>query len=321
MAQRTHEVLYNLTGQTVSVYPAIEYDPSGAPIIGVPSSATCSVFVGDKSADDSAEFSPAVTVDAVSTTFDSASGSSQTNKRRCYVAATTGIDPGVLYLIENQNEQREIVRPFLVKSADHVDVEQDLAFDYPSTSDTFKGLKMTVTVDATWIATENKISTLAAPSYRVVWSYTLQGAARKHTTYLRMVRKLFRSGVQPEDLFERWPGLYHDEEREIRGQRFRSMINAAEDAVRADLISEGYRPEQFHDTEIIGELVVIKAFHRLGQMGKAPPGMDAEPFREDMAKAYGQLFAKSISTLKVALDVGSEGSAVQKPVQQVWFAS
>src|SRR5688572_27601216 len=102
MSSRTIEIVYGQTGQVVETYP----DEWRA---GVPSSATCSVYDGRKGLDESAEFSPAVTVDSVSTTVDQASGYSQTNQKRLYIASTSGLVAGRQYLAEeDSNGVREL---------------------------------------------------------------------------------------------------------------------------------------------------------------------------------------------------------------------
>src|SRR3990167_7941596 len=137
MADRTRDVIYGLTGQIIDTYP-----PEGAE--GVPSSATCSVFDGDRSSDDTADFTPTVTIDSVSTTVDVASGYSQTQHNKLSIAATTSIVVGRQYLAENTYGQREIVTPKYIASGDYLELENDLAYDYPVTTSTLKGIRMTL---------------------------------------------------------------------------------------------------------------------------------------------------------------------------------
>src|SRR3990167_5217862 len=101
---RTFDAIYGVTGQVVEVYPP-EADE------GIPSSATASVFDGTRSLDETADFSPAVTIDSVSTTVDVASGYSESSRIKLSLAATTNIVIGRQYLLENTDQQREIATP------------------------------------------------------------------------------------------------------------------------------------------------------------------------------------------------------------------
>lgn len=313
MADRTVELVYNLTGQTVETYPP-EWPE------GVPSSASASVYDGTRSNDDTADFSPAVTVDPVSTTVDVASGYSQTNRKRLYVAATTNIVVGREYLLENTDGQKELVTPTRVVSGDYIDLESDLAYDYAITTSTLKGLRMVFTVDAAWVATESNILDPSEQSYRVIWAYTVNSIVRRHYTYLRLVRQPSKHGVSIDSLKEYWPDLQSEEYAETRGQQFRYAIDAAYDRVRAEVISAGYRPEQIRDTEIVDELVRAKTFYVIASMGIAPSGRDVESFINQTREDYERLFNNTVNAvLKVAIDTGAEGNINPEPMRQVWF--
>lgn len=318
---RTVELVYNRTGQTVDMYPP----ECVRDALGIPSSVTCSVFDGARSNDDTADFTPTVTVDATSTTVDVASGYSQTNRSRVNVAATTSVSPawtiaaGTLYLLDNASGQREVIEPKKVNSGDSLDLVSDLQYDYAITVSTVKGIKCSWTVDATWVATESNILLPSSPSYRVVWTYTVAGVERRYQTYLRLVRLPFKSNVTAFDLMERWGTVLAHEPSDQRGERFQRAINAAEDDLRIDIIAEGYRPEQIHDTEIVDQLVRLRAIYVIANQAGAPGTRDVEAFLADVKREYGELFAKTISQLKVAIDRSSEGATAQEPIHRYVF--
>lgn len=332
---RVTEITFGQTGQTFTTYP-----PEWAE--GVPSSATCAVYGGTTSLDNAADFSPTVTIDAVSTTVDQASGYSQTNRRTLYVASTSGISTSTLYLLSNGSGQRELVTPIKVATDDYVTVEQDLAYDYTATAtSTFKGVRLSAPVDATWVANEANINGGPAQitaatltqydifgnysvqgrrtSYKVVWSYTVASIARRHYTYLRLVRQKPHHNVTLRDLMKYWPDIAEDEEAEVRGQQFRYAIDAAWDRVRADLVTEGYRPEQIRDTELIDQLVIRAALQVVAMSGKAPPARDVEAWIVERTQDYRSLFGRAISTLKADIDQGAEGAVTVTPFKPLWF--
>ena len=324
---RTTELVYGLSSQTVEFYP-----PDYELVDGVPSSATASIFRGSQSLDDTAVESPTVTVDAVSTTVDVASGYAQANRKKLNLAATTSISIGRRYLLENVDTQREVVMPTRVVSADYVELENDLVYDYAVTSSTFKGIRLTLTAGS-WVTTESNINHPGSRDdypviqtggsrtlpYKVIWTYTVNSIVRRGYSYLWLVRQLSKHNVSHRDLMERWASICQDEDREVRGRKFAYAIDAAWDIYRADLLASGYHASQVRDTEIVDESVRRGALLVLGRAGKAPEGRDVEQFIAESKKDYESLFAKTISTLHVDIDVSTEGAASADPVQQPFF--
>jgi hypothetical protein len=313
---QTTEIVYGRTGQVVEAYfPEVVRD-----CLGIPSSVTASVFDGEDSNDDTALYSPVVTVDSLSTTLAAAAGQDQAAglRNRITVASASGIATDVLYLLDNTSSQREVVEPRKIAST-VIDLVHDLQYVYPITTSTLKGIRCTFTVDATWVATEENITEPNAPSYRVRWQYTVAGTVYNLQTYLRLVRKPFRSTVTYRDLVARWPAMLEGQSREMRGDRFRKLIEAAENTVRTDILAEGYKPEQFNDTETIDRLVNLALDYHIARFLKEPTGRDRETFIAESKLEYGQLLTKMITTLKVALDVGTQGATTVDPVQNYFF--
>ena len=314
MADRTTDVIYGLAGQTVTAYP-----PEWAE--GAPSSVTVSVYRGTDGNDSTAEFSASATVPGTNKTIPTASGYSQTQRNKLFLSSATDIFVGRQYRAANSFGQVELVVPKYVQTTSpvHALTESDLAYDY-TTGDTLVNIMMQFTVDATWLADESNMSVPSQPPYRVVWAYTVNSIARRLVTYLRLVRQPWKDLLTIEDVKEVWPDITDKEWRQTRGQQFAYMINAAGDALRVDIVTAGYNPEQIRDTEILKELHRAKFFALAGKQGIAPPGRDVEVYAQQAANDYQALFQKTIgATTKVFLDEGTEGAASAEPVRVYTF--
>jgi len=317
ITDRTAEITYGDTGQTVSIYPPEWTD-------GVPSSPTASVYQGELGNDDASEFSPTVTADGVSTTTaTNAAGYSQSaqtgGRRRVTLTSTSGISVGTSYVLENAFGQRELVTPIAVTTT-YVDLDADLAYDY-ATSSTFKGCKLTFTVDATWVATLQKVLLPQVPSYRVLWRYTIASTARRRYTYLRLVRQASKHGVGIRHLRQYWPDISFEEDAAVRGQGYQYTCDAAFDQVRVDMMLSGVQPESVRDTEMVQQLVIAKVFDLLASVGKTPKGRAVESWVKECAARYQDLLARTVAvTLKVAVDQSTRGGISREPVGQLWLS-
>ena len=311
---RTQEIVFGRTGQTVEVYfPEVIRECRG-----IPSVVTCSVRFGQDSNDDAAEFSPTVLVDSLSATLGAASGQAQATRNRITFSDTTDIVAGMLYLLDNNLSQREVVE---VKKVDTttVDVVHDLQYDYASSVSIMRGIRCYFTIDPTWVADETNILDPSEPSYRVVWQYTVASVVYSHQTYLRLVRKPFKTSLTYLDIVGRWPSLLQGQPRETRGDKFAKMIAGAEGVVRSDIVAEGYKPEQFNDTENIDRLVNLAFDCDVARFHCAPPERDREAFIAECKAEYGALISKMISTLKLNIDTGTEGASAFEPPSAYFF--
>ena len=313
---QTAEIVYGRTGQVVDAYfPECVRD-----VLGIPSAVTASVYFGQDGNDSTADFSPSVSVDSVSTTLSAAAGQSQAAglRNRLSVASATGLAPGVMYLLDNNSSQREVVELKKIASTT-LDVVHDLQYEYPITVSTLKGVRAYFTVNADWVADEANILDAAEPSYRVRWQYTVGGTVYNHQTYLRLVRKPFKSSVTYLDVVGRWPSILDGQDRNMRGDKLAKMISAAEATVRSDIVAEGYKPEQFNDTENIDRLVNLALDYQMARFHRAPAERDREAFIMECKGEYGQLLSKMVSTLKLDLDTGTDGASTQEPPQRFFF--
>lgn len=312
--ERVTEIVYGKTDEIVETYPT-EW------ALGAPSNPSASVYLPDGSNDDSAEFSPTVTVDTVSTTVDQVSGDGQSNPRRIYLAATTSITVGRRYLVTNADGQRESVTVTKIASGDHVDVETDLAYSY-GVGATFVGYRMTFPVNTTWVSTESKITPHGVGPYRVLWVYTLGGTTRRHYTYLRLVRQRAGHTVTLADLAAYVPDLAHEEPRSKRGQQFAWAIDAAWGDVRVDFVARDIPPDRLRDLEVVNRLVVAKAVYNLATVGLGiPADIDPESHIARFADKYQSLLLSLVDAGKVPADVGQEGGASSGPaITTLWFS-
>lgn len=309
---KTIELNYNQTGQTVEFYPPESH-------LGVGSVLSAYVYAYNKSNDDTSEFTPAVAIDSLSTTLSSASGQDQTIRNRLNVTSSSGFVAGRLVLVDNGLGQREVVEPIRVATG-VVDLASDLAYAYPTATTTIKGIRLTFTVDSTWVAQEEKILTPEEPSYRVVWTYTISSVARKAQTYLRLVRKQFKHSITAADIERRFPEAVSKAPAAERGLHLRRAIQAAEERFRVDVLAEGYRVEQLADGEIVDELIRTLTFYFLVQSYGAPSNRDRETVVTETRDDYAKLFGKTISNLRIPVDQGSEGATSADPIQRFIFS-
>jgi hypothetical protein len=302
-------IVYGVTGQTLDVYP-----PEGVP----GAAASYSVFRAGQSNDDTAEFSGTATADSVSTTVDASSGYSQTNRRKLFRTATTNIAIGRKYIVTNALGQKEIVTPVKIASGDYIENDIDLAYDYSSGA-TFVGYRQYFTVDATFVATESKITSDPSNSYRVLWSYSIGGVPHRRWTYFDLVRQAKLHNVTADDLMELWPDMASDEWIEQRGEQFARQIDAAFERVTFDAKMAGVELYKLRDGQYLDELVRQCALMLIAETGLAPGGRDQEVYAIERRKRYEADFNNAITFLKLPVDQGSEGGTTGEPIRQLFF--
>lgn len=333
MAEYFHHVtlIYGLTGQEVAFYPAsAEVVRDGAP------TAAASYFVrsGPKSNDDAAEFSGTATLDATSTTVDAASGYSQANRNKLNLTATTNIVVGRRYLVTNAYGQREVVIPTAIASADYIEVEEPLAYDYAA-SDTFRGLRQSFTVDATFIADSSKINVAgsrggildagdtgtAYPPYRVEWRYATAGTLPwRSWTSFDVARQQARLNLDIKDLRGMAPDAHLMEWIGQRGQDFEPQLVLAATDLRIEARAAGYDPDAIRDPEIYNHIGLHRWWVRV-LMAQQSTGADVGAALELAMASYTRLFEKTIGTaLRAWVDTGSTGAATVAPAAQMWLS-
>jgi hypothetical protein len=259
---KVQDILYNVTGQT------LYWDPPE----GVPSSvtsATCYLIgTGDDGTTESATTGSA-SIDSVSTTFDAASGYGQSEPRQLNLASTSNIAKGAPYLAESattgETEWHTVSR---IVSNNYVYAVEPARLTYAS-SDTFKGTRISISVDSTWVADSSNITddTSPNPGYRVRWVYVVDSVTYVHDGYFDLVRYPGTHSVTPQDMISVVPNwidrlpTYHAEDG---GQR---LIDQAYENVKWDMHRAGHADEMIRHSGAIDRLVQLQAWAILERTG------------------------------------------------------
>lgn len=320
---------FGVTTTVVSFYPPdAELIREGA----CTAAATYKVYRGTKSDDEDPEFSGTATLDGVSTTVDAASGYAQTNRQKLNVAATTSMAVGERYLISAAKGHREIGTVTSITSADYVELEEPLAYDYAA-SDTVKGIRHYFTIDATFIADESNITVYGsnalfdrvadtntiAPPFRVRWSYTTGSVAQITWTTLAVVRAPAKTRITGNDLRGLLPDAMLEEWLLQRGQDFAPQVLAAERDVRIDARANGYDPDSVRDPEIWDRIVLQKLVLLIAE-AKLAGGADVGPWLEVAHTKYVQYLEKTLgTTLRAWVDTSTTGGITPEPARQLWL--
>ncbi len=309
-------ITFGQTGQTLALVPPEVYD-------GAPTAVSVDVFAGTVENDGTADFSPTPTVDATSTTTDAAAGISQHaaagGRKRIPLTSTSGVAVGKSYLIQNLVGQRELVRVVSLSSNDYVDVEHDLANDYP-TGSAFLGCEITAPVNDTWAATKSRLNYPDDP-YRVRWVYTVAGVTRRHWTYADLVHVPGKHGVTVGSLLGEWPTLLYQLSREERIASADRLIGAAWDRVVYDLEMAGIDQSTLRDAAKVDMLVKEAALMIAGERGECPPGRDSEQWARERAAIYRRDLEKSISGNRLIRSEGVDSAIATDAPRAGWFVS
>lgn len=320
-------LVYGQTGQVIPFYPPdAELVREGAPT----SAATYKVYAGTASNDDAVEFEGTATLDSVSTTVDAASGYTQTNRQRLYVASTTGVTVGRRYLMTNAGGQREVITVALVALDDYVDLEEPLAYDYASGA-TVKGIRHVFTVDATFIVDESTITVASsallgaestsgpAPPFRVEWRYTTGSTAQRTWTSLAVVRQVAKSRLTAEQLRGVMPDVLFLEWVVQRGQDFAPQLTLAEGDTRLRARAAGFDPDAVRDPEAWDRMVLyawVTAILRAQFLGGADVGLALEAARSDETIFFEKMLG---TALRAFIDTGTKGNITPQPARQLWL--
>ena len=264
MAATVQDILYNVTGQSLYWDP-----PEGVPS-SVTSVAVYQIGTGDDGTAESATTGSA-SIDSVSTTVDSTSGAGQTNPRKVNLTATTDIAIGRQYLLTSAaTAETEWVTVVAIASADYVLSAAPLQNAYAN-ADTFKGARISISVNSTWVADSSNISDDSDPNpgYRVRWVYTVASVVRVHDSYFDLVRYPGKHSVVPTDMLvivpnwlERLP-TYH---REDQGKR---LIDQAYVDLTYDLHRSGHADEMMRHRPAMDRLTMLRAWVLLERTGQS----------------------------------------------------
>jgi hypothetical protein len=303
-------LIYGLTGQTVVMYPTE----------GVPSAAaTYSVWYGSDGNDQTAILTGTATMDTLSLTVTSASGYSQTDRKKINLTTTAGLTVGERYYAANESGQGEWLTVARVVTNTYAEATRDLAYDY-STSATVKGFKQSFTIDASFIATLSSLNDETDP-YRVQWSYTVASVARRHWTMFDVVRGAWQHGVTIEDLAAYWPDITYADDRGEHGGQAKAKIEAASRRVQMDLRQRGIDPNTVVEGPIRDELVRNQTLCLYAREGKAPAGRDSESFRREVTAIYMRDIEGAVSSRALKQAQNKTGAITEDPTHNLWLRS
>ncbi len=248
------DITYDVTGQLLT------FDcPEGRPS----SVTSCDVFRWDVADDDVAESaagSPSVETNP-NTTIDAASGYGQANPLVLNVAATTGFEVGRTYLVTSATGLREWFDVNAIASGVSVTARHPLHNAYAS-ADTVQSTRIQATVDATWVADEQNLTTDIVgpnPMYRVRWVYIVAGVTCVADTYFNLVRYAGRHGVTGQDVEAMLPGWLDLLPTDHRVDQGRKLIDNAYREVKIDLHQVDLAASSVAESEVIDELVRYRA--------------------------------------------------------------
>jgi len=304
---RHQEIVYNLTGQSLTYDPPELFQPSGTP--------TVTVYQGES--DDDAVTVSATTgscsVDSVSTTFAADAGDQSIT-----VASGTGIIRLRRYLITSTTGAAEHVEVVGI-SGTTVTLRQPIINDYAASS-TFKGTRISISVDSTWVANRSNLSDSmadipaqiparpsASSGYRLRWAYTVNSVATIGVSYADLVRYQAKNLVSPLDVDRIFPGWIDRLPPDYRADQGAAFIDEAFQAMRMDCLTDAQLVRKIRDTQVLAELTKYRANLLAVQNNVLFNGVDigALTVARDL---YDQRYNALIREPKVAVDQGGGGA-------------
>ena len=233
---------------------------------GRPSSITGVAVFDQETGDDGAAeaaTSGAPAIDSVATTVSADSGISQADRHRLNLTATTNVDVGRFYRVQNATGEREWVEVVEVGSG-FVRARAPLQNDYAN-GDAFESTLITVAVDDTWAADDSHLSddTDPNPGYRVRWEYVVAGQTYVHDAYFDLVRYRGGHDVTPADMerFSRgWSALVHTYHQDDQGQK---LIDAGHEDLVLKLQAAGIADEMARNAWTMRQLTMRAAEYQL----------------------------------------------------------
>jgi hypothetical protein len=303
MATVTQDILYNVTGQSLYI-DCPEGRPTGTP--------TFTVYADSVGDDGTEEFSGNGTVESVNTTVDVASGFSESNRKRVYLADVSNIEVGREYLLTNSGTESEWCEVRRIDDlSGYVDVRHTLQNDYDIANSTFVGTRITASVDDTWVADTSHLNkgTSADPGYRVLWTYTVGGETKKRYTYFDLLRVAGDHNVTINDLTLYFPALKDTLGRDYRGH-VEKLIDEAYRALQLDLKAVGLDSDQVRDQWVVDELVKRRAILNLAIAGVHPADITYADYLVFVREEYGAAFNAHFGiTNKTAIATDDSGGA------------
>jgi hypothetical protein len=316
---RNQEVIFNLAGQSFF------YDPPEGQATGTP---TVQVFSTGTDDDGTAETATtgSCSVDAVATTI-----SAQADAGAVTLSLTdaTGVAKGRRYLLAGTNGLTETVEVLGVTGL-IATLRQPIINTFAAA--TFKGTRISIAVNAAWVATKAKITdvlgevwrtTVATPDdwapgaagYRLRWSYTVGGIAMIGVSYADLVRYQAKNLVNALDVDRRFPGWIDRIPIDYRADQGLAFIEDAHYAVKLDALADGQMLRRVRNTEVLRELVLYRANLLSVEAGVTASGVGIDALNV-ARELYRQRYDQLIREPKVPVDNtggGSNGQAQRLP--------
>lgn len=311
MALTDHQdIAFGVTGQALYL-DVPEGRPSSVTSVGVRR------WDEGDNADARAATTGSASIDSVDTTFDAASGVSEADPYVANLADTASIAMDRQYLATAADGRKEWLPVDGIVSAASVRLALPMALDYVS-GDTFEGTRISITVDATWVADAGNLNLGLEPfdRWRVRWEYVVAGVTYVRNTTFSLVRVPAGHRVQPADVDLRFPGLLATFPRDYRDHRAQRLIDQAYDSFRADLLHMRIPDEQVQAPVTVDEMTVLKTAVLVGQ-AKAMTGGDTitlEVAQGEYDRRFNQLF-RSPTESPVPIGTDNTGAGDKRGAQ------
>lgn len=321
---RHQELIFNLAGQSF-FYDPPEGRPAASPV------PTVIVYFGANDDDGPAEAATtgACAVDACDTGLATAAAAGDT---ALSVGSGGSIVRGRRYLLTDLDGDRELIEVASITGTT-VGLRRPLMNAYSSGS-AFQGTRITIGVNATWIADRSKITDALGsnwrtdveddPSlfaghagFRLRWSYTAGGVATIGISFADVVRYQSKNLVTALDVDGIFPGWIDRLPPDYQRDQGAALVERALEAVRFDLLGDAETLRKIRDTEILGELTVYKA-NLLAAQDNVLAGR-ADKLAIDVAQSlYTQRYNQLAREPKFPVDNAGSGAATQPKRLPVW---
>lgn len=312
---RHQELILSLTGQTFYFDPP-EGQASGTPTVDVWLSTN-----DDASTEESAT-TGACSVDSVSTAFSASAGD-----RSITVASGTGITRGRRYIVADTDGNTETIEVSSV-SGTTIGLRHPLVNSYAATS-TFKGTRISISVDSTWVADASNLTDVLSGSwrtdmdaepgiyvgqagYRLRWSYTVNSVACIGYSFADLVRYQAKNLVTPLDVDARFPGWIDKLPPDYREDQGAALVLEAFHAVRMDALADAVLLRKVRNTEILRELVILRANLCMLENQAMSGSGNAEGLQLAQG-VYRQRYDQLLREPKVPTDAGDGGASSPSP--------
>jgi hypothetical protein len=321
---RHQEVIFNLAGQSF-FYDVPEGRPAASPV------PTVQVFLATNDDDGVAETATtgACSIDSVDTTLSSAAAAGDTQVTVASAPVTTR---GRRYLITDASGDRELVEIRAV-SGTTVGLRRPLSNSYASGA-AFQGTRITIGVNATWVADRSKITDALGsnwrtdveddpaqfaghPGYRLRWSYTAGGVAMIGVNFADLVRYAAKNLITPLDVDARFAGWIDRLPPDYQRDQGAALVDEAFHAVREDLLGDAQTARKIRSTDVVGTLTIYKAALLAAQHNVLAGRTEAAAVgvAQDL---YTQRYNQLARTPKFPVDSAGSGASAQPQRLPVW---